>query len=195
MPDSADVKRCIKCEKDLPLKEFYKSSIKGREHLYRPRCKGCYRQQDTEWRNANRELIRKRSKQYSKTYKEKHPDASSQINRRYRETHLEERRKYGRDYWKAHPEKSRQLCSRRRARLVKASGHHSLDQWMARVEFFGWRCVYCCELLTSETLSKDHMIPLSRGGSDWASNLAPACGSCNSRKYNRTFLEYTTNRS
>jgi 5-methylcytosine-specific restriction endonuclease McrA len=28
----------------------------------------------------------------------------------------------------------------------------------------------------------DHVIPLSRGGSNWPTNLVCACGQCNSRK-------------
>lgn len=64
-------------------------------------------------------------------------------------------------------------------------GHHSPQKWLARVEFFGWRCAYCTQPLTDKTLTKDHSIPLSKNGTDWPANLVPACRSCNSRKHAR----------
>ena len=42
----------------------------------------------------------------------------------------------------------------------------------------GTRCVYCPALATTT----DHLIPLSRGGTNYEGNLAPCCKSCNSSK-------------
>lgn len=47
----------------------------------------------------------------------------------------------------------------------------------------GHRCVYCG---AHQNLSLDHVVPLSRGGSNDLDNLATACRSCNSQKSNRT---------
>lgn len=50
-------------------------------------------------------------------------------------------------------------------------------------------CVYCGATATTV----DHIIPVSKGGSsDW-DNLAPACGSCNSRKNDRPLLGFMLN--
>jgi 5-methylcytosine-specific restriction endonuclease McrA len=51
-----------------------------------------------------------------------------------------------------------------------------------------YRCQYChrnqIELRHRECLTRDHLIPLSRGGgNDW-SNVVTACSSCNTRKGN-----------
>jgi 5-methylcytosine-specific restriction endonuclease McrA len=78
---------------------------------------------------------------------------------------------------------------RYRANLRAARGHHTSAQWQARVEVYGCKCAYCGCPLTSETLVKDHAIPLSRGGTNWPSNLMPACKPCNSRKKDKTPLE------
>lgn len=43
----------------------------------------------------------------------------------------------------------------------------------------GFRCVYCGTSSDEETLHVDHVTPVSKGGTDDASNLATACETCN----------------
>lgn len=71
---------------------------------------------------------------------------------------------------------------RRENRIARADGYHTQAQWLARVDFYGWKCRYCDCPLTIETLTKDHQIAIANNGSEWASNLVPACKSCNSWK-------------
>lgn len=51
-----------------------------------------------------------------------------------------------------------------------------------------YRCQYChrtqAELKPRECLTRDHLIPLSRGGTNLWSNVVTACSSCNTRKGN-----------
>lgn len=60
----------------------------------------------------------------------------------------------------------------------------------------GWRCWYCgVELPRSvsnltEAATLDHVLPLSRGGTNAESNLVACCRQCNSRKKTRTLSEY-----
>jgi 5-methylcytosine-specific restriction protein A len=51
-------------------------------------------------------------------------------------------------------------------------------------------CFYCRTVVTDKTVTQDHAIPLSRGGTNFASNLLPACRPCNSRKNSKTVFEY-----
>jgi 5-methylcytosine-specific restriction endonuclease McrA len=52
-----------------------------------------------------------------------------------------------------------------------------------------YRCQYCgrgsVELKPRESLTRDHVVPLSRGGSNDWTNVVTACSSCNTRKANR----------
>lgn len=89
---------------------------------------------------------------------------------------------YNRRYAEKNPQIMRHKAKVRRARMAGAKGNHTYSQWMMRVAFFGWKCRYCGAGLSSVTLTKDHQIPISRGGSEWPSNLVPACRSCNSAK-------------
>lgn len=52
-----------------------------------------------------------------------------------------------------------------------------------------WRCRYCGEQLHATTATLDHIIPVSRGGTNDAENLASACLVCNSIKSGRTIEE------
>jgi hypothetical protein len=75
--------------------------------------------------------------------------------------------------------------SRYRARRGGAPGAHTFAEWQARIRLFGWRCFHCRKRLTRTTITKDHLVPLFRGGSEDAQNLVPACKSCNSAKRDR----------
>jgi 5-methylcytosine-specific restriction endonuclease McrA len=52
----------------------------------------------------------------------------------------------------------------------------------------GYRCQYCGrpahELKPRETLTRDHLVPLSRGGTNEWTNVVTACSACNTRKSN-----------
>jgi len=47
-------------------------------------------------------------------------------------------------------------------------------------ELYGNRCLACGD--TGVALEADHVVPLTRGGTDGISNIQPLCESCNRRK-------------
>ena len=53
----------------------------------------------------------------------------------------------------------------------------------------GYKCMYCGrgqnEFKFRECLTRDHLIPLSKGGTNDWSNVVTACSTCNTRKGNR----------
>lgn len=50
----------------------------------------------------------------------------------------------------------------------------------------GHICMYCGEMFPERELSRDHVIPLVKGGRDTWTNVVAACKYCNSRKGGRT---------
>ena len=52
-----------------------------------------------------------------------------------------------------------------------------------------YQCQYCgrrsAELKPRESLTRDHLIPISRGGSNEWTNVVTACSGCNTKKANR----------
>ena len=54
----------------------------------------------------------------------------------------------------------------------------------------GYLCLYCGNPFSPRALTRDHVIPVSRGGKNRWSNVASACRVCNHRKNNRTPTEW-----
>lgn len=47
-------------------------------------------------------------------------------------------------------------------------------------------CIYCGNEFTERLLTRDHVMPISKGGKDKWSNVVTACKYCNTRKGNKT---------
>lgn len=60
-------------------------------------------------------------------------------------------------------------------------------QWKTVFRAYNGCCVYC---LSGDSLTMEHIHPMSRGGDHSAWNVAPACRSCNVRKRARTLDEW-----
>ena len=88
---------------------------------------------------------------------------------------------YHRRYVKAHPEIISHLKARRYALEKGATGNHSLKEWNDLKKKYKYRCAICFKI---RKLTKDHIIPLSKGGTDYIENIQPLCRNCNSKKSN-----------
>lgn len=79
-------------------------------------------------------------------------------------------------------------------------GSHTDAEWSALVREWKWRCFYCAKpicknsLTPDAELTKDHMLPISRGGSDFIWNIVPACFACNTLKGTLTVDEFRSHR-
>lgn len=73
-------------------------------------------------------------------------------------------------------------ASTERRRLALLGGESvgvSERDWQRLISRYGQRCAYCGQ---RRALTKDHVIPVSRGGRHAIGNILPACQSCNSSK-------------
>lgn len=76
----------------------------------------------------------------------------------------------------------------RRARRRGNGGRYTIDQWRDLCARYGHRCLACGEM---KQLTPDHIVPISRGGSSYISNIQPLCITCNKRKAYR-IVDYRT---
>lgn len=67
----------------------------------------------------------------------------------------------------------------RRAMLKGNPATLTLDQWLATLKHFEWRCAYCPD---GSYEALEHFVPVEYGGGTTAANCVPACKTCNSAK-------------
>ena len=89
---------------------------------------------------------------------------------------------YHRNYCKRHPDIISHLKANRYAREKGAVGSHTLQEWEELKNKHNNKCAICGK---EAKLTKDHIIPLSKGGSNYISNIQPLCRNCNSKKNNK----------
>jgi len=80
-----------------------------------------------------------------------------------------------------------QYCIRKR----NAEGYHTYGEWELLKKQYGYRCANpeCKKIEPEIKLTQDHIIPLSKGGTNYIENIQPLCGYCNSKK-NATTIKY-----
>lgn len=90
-----------------------------------------------------------------------------------------------REYNKANPDKRAAHNRNRRAMKIAAEGTHNSADVKAIFEMQRGLCANCNAKLFKSGAKKyhvDHITPLSKGGSNWPSNLQCLCPTCNLRK-------------
>ena len=148
-------------------------------------CTECAKEKYKRWAATN--IDRRRVNE--KRWRDKNPDYIRAKNKRYKTEHAERLRpinlaralKWAKD----NPDKKRIHSQIRRARKNGAEGSHTYDELIALLAQQDFKCIGCQEYL-AENRTIDHVIPLSKAGSNWINNLQWLCKSCNSKKHNRS---------
>lgn len=152
-----------------------------------------------EYNEKNKEKIAEQKKEYHKKVKEYHnifmknyyiankEDCLRRSRRNYQKDKKNVRARH-RKYLQTKEGKAADQRSKFKRRAVEKNIINTLTakEWLNILEVYNYRCVYCgAEFEVENMPTKDHIIPLSKGGHNIKENIVPACKSCNSRKHNK----------
>jgi 5-methylcytosine-specific restriction endonuclease McrA len=71
---------------------------------------------------------------------------------------------------------------RQNERASRGKGRHTNKEWETLKGHFKYRCLCCGYYEPEIKLTKDHVLPISGGGSDSIDNIQPLCLGCNCMK-------------
>src|SRR3972149_1013198 len=196
-------KVCPMCGQRKPLSEYYKN--KAREHGVNSYCKQCNNERVKQDRLNNPERYRER-------YRRDYLNGGKEKRTQWAQKHREQVRGYGKKHHHNNREKHSERMKRsylenkpqykarrhkRRAIECEAEGRFTSSDLDALYEDQNGRCAYCGIPVSWDGIHGmhlDHIQPLSRGGTNWPSNLALTCAECNLSKARWTLDEWMARR-
>lgn len=217
-PTAESFKTCSKCQIEKPLNDFRlnkrwrRRECRDCEHIYNrtygaARRAGRTQEQviaDKEYQKRYKAKNRARLTDWERDWRKNNKDKANARTKRYYDSHKSARLKWhARHYvlnrerigernrrWRANNSDKLALQEhRRRAREMNAPvNDFTTHQWEELLATFNGHCAYC--LRTFDSLEIEHVIPISRNGSNTQSNIVPACRGCNSKKGRKTLLEF-----
>ena len=165
------MKICLFCKKEFTPKP--RTELK-RMKFCNPNCRYSF------WCKNNKDkekIIRQKSKAKRK----------DKIIAYAREYYLKNKHKiylYTHKWRESNRERTVQQVVTRMARIRGAKGNYTFQEWNEIKKKFNFCCALCGKNESEVKLTRDHIIPITKGGSNYISNIQPLCGPCNSRKSN-----------
>lgn len=156
-----------------------KDRIRGHGNNYQFSAKGKAKRKDWEIREAESQKEKKR------IYYEENKDAAFARALKRKAEKPDEIRAYQSKWRKTDLGRKISLDTRHRriARQKNAPGDHfTMDQFHVVCDEFDDHCLCCLRKLDRKKLEADHVVPISRGGSNGIENIQPLCRRCNPRK-------------
>ena len=176
-------KQCSKCKNyfHATLEYFYKA--RNNKYGISSWCKKCSK----EYYEKNKEKISQHKKIISKKYRLNNKDSIKKWVFENKESI-----KMARKYWRLkNKDKIRTNRRNYKAKIKNAEGKHTKEDVQKLLIEQDFKCKYC-NCYIKEKYHVDHIVPLSKGGSNWPSNLCIACPSCNMKKHDKLLDEWLT---
>lgn len=179
-----ETKICSRCKIGKPISEFYKD--KRRKNGLHSECKQCDKIYSKQWISKNPE----KRKNILKRYKINHPDKVKASAKKWQQSHPEYSKASVYRYRIKYPEKLSMANKKLKAKRKGALGSHTLNQWEELKKRYSYCCAICGRQepftdLWYPKLTEDHIIPISKGGSNYIENIQPLCIKCNNKKSNK----------
>lgn len=163
--------------------------LANREHILAHQRTDEFRKRERELSSARRRANPDKHRLYMIEWRANNREKARAVSRRAYRNNPEYHKGYQKRYRRENPHKIAVHHSRRRARFVSAEGSFSGSDITSLFETQGGKCAYCGTSIKNG-YHVDHIVPLSRGGSNWPENLCLACPPCNLAKNDKTPEEW-----
>ena len=185
---AVDVKQCKFCQKEYVLNSKYSSKQKELSNFCSRSCGAKGRAEANAWTEERR--LHMRMLRLGKKHSIETRRRMSEASKRYERPKGVLRGRAWKGGISFHPRYKNMMWWKRRAMQLNAEGTHTDQEWQELKEKYAFTCLCCKNQEPFIKLTQDHIVPLSRGGTDYISNIQPLCQSCNSRK-NTKVIDYT----
>lgn len=148
-------------------------------------CIGCLQKYIRKYKIENPERIR----EINKKHRDKTKDIRNKKQRDVRKLNLEKRREQERLWRKNNQLKVKAKRAAGKARKRNAEGRYTADDILKMLEEQKRKCNWCGVCIRYNH-HVDHIKPLSKGGSNWPSNLQLLCAPCNLSKSDKDMEEW-----
>ena len=135
-----------------------------------------------EWSKQYYLKNKKRINAYSLNWQRKNKDKAKTIRRKWRIKNTEANRRNANNWAKKNKEYVLYNASNQKYKRKGAKGNHSIKEWRELKEKLNYTCQRCGRKEPEIKLTKDHIIPISKGGTNYINNLQPLCMRCNCSK-------------
>lgn len=186
------IKPCRKCGEVKSI-EMFSLNIRRKDghHIY---CKACEAEVITRVSKgvskAIERVLRKQKTGYFETRECCKCGETKRINMFSQSKRQEDNSYYCKTCFTVHGRPKRAFISgkqtphqRRRTWIIANGGSHTKAEIKALCEAQNYQCAYCKRLVK---LTEDHIIHVTKGGTDYISNICMACRRCNTQKNART---------
>lgn len=181
-------KICKKCGKVKSIDEFPKRKLRNGCFSTRGSCNFCWINHVVTWNKTNKErrkeISRNSAKKQRNTPEGKIKEAQKRKDsKEQRRDYLQSWRHNNIDKWHAQDARNNH---KRRTRVKNTQNTLTIQEWKEIIERQKNICLSCKRPFSEELKpTRDHIIPVSKGGSLTKENVQALCRPCNSSKFNK----------